>query len=127
MFSGGRDWLGQHREFVPAHPQLVHDQGFRHPGSTGSGELPPLLCLEQKLCLPQEEPQRTRPSRAHLVLDDIARLIRQGPGPAPDRPPLCRASQPVRPQVNRRFRARTGLAPRLLDRAGPDRGAPGAC
>lgn len=62
-------------------------------------------------CLLDEESRHPAPAPADLVIDDIARQIRQDPGQPWTVPVLARQACLSAPQFTRRFRACTGSAP----------------
>jgi AraC-like DNA-binding protein len=108
-------------ELAVSGPQVARDQEFltilaarayasyRHRGQPGGQQA--RLCLEQMICLLHEESQTPPPVPADLVIDDIARQIRQDPGQRWTVPALARHASLSAPQFTRRFRARTGSAP----------------
>lgn len=120
-FTTGQEAQPDLRGLLPARPRLVHDQGFlaavaaraeagyRRGDALGARQS--RLCLQQMLCLLHEEASRAWPSWADLIIDDIARSVRQDPGQAWTVPQLAGQASLSTPQFTRRFRSRTGMAP----------------
>lgn len=85
------------------------DRSFRRGGALGARHS--RLCLEQLLCLLEEEATSAELGSVDAVLDEITGAMREDPGRRWSMAELARRASLSRAQFTRRFIAYTGLSP----------------
>jgi AraC family transcriptional regulator of arabinose operon len=113
-------WVRMHDQALVAALARRCDSSYRHGDSLGMRQS--LLCLDQILCLAQEDAARPTPDPIDAAVDKVAAAMRQDPSRRWTVPELARQANLSPAQFTRRFAARHGVSPgRYLINARVDR------